>query len=102
MHDYIKALQERFDSPSQRANRLEKKVAKARRQLAGKLSRPERKLLLRLTDLEDELRDEAKLDSFIAGFRLAQGIQQELNPPYSLGNENEQKASELAGREVAT
>ncbi|WP_298016587.1 DUF6809 family protein [uncultured Dysosmobacter sp.] len=102
MHDYMKALQERFDLPSHRTNWLEKKVAKACRQLAGKLSKAERKMLLRLTDLEDELRDEARLDSFIAGFRLAQGIQQELDPPYSFEDEHEQKASELAGQEVAT
>lgn len=67
------------------------------RQLAARLSRPEKKLLLRLTDLEDEFRDETKLDSFISGFRLAQGIQQELleeKPSCSFEDEDERRACE--------
>lgn len=100
MRDYMKALQERFDTPSQRTNRLEKKAAKACRQLAAKLSKSEIKLLLRLTDLEDELQENVSLDSFTAGFRLAQGIQQELAPQYSFENESERRACEMAEREV--
>lgn len=54
-------------------------------------------MLLRLTDLEDEFRDETKLDSFISGFRLAQGIQQELleeKPSCSFEDEDERRACE--------
>lgn len=100
MRDYMKALLERFDLPSERTSRLEKKVMNTHRQLTAKLSKPERKLLLRLADLEEELRDEVRLSSFTCGFRLAQGIQQELNPPYSFENENEQKACRIAEQEV--
>ena len=63
---------------------------------------PERKLLLKMADLEDALWEEACLNSFISGYRLAQGIQQELladHPPYNFENEDEQRACELAGKE---
>ena len=55
-----------------------------------------------MADLEDALREEACLNSFISGYRLAQGIQQELladQPPYNFENEDEQRACELAGKE---
>lgn len=55
-----------------------------------------------MVDLEDALREEACLNSFISGYRLAQGIQQELladQPPYNFENENEQRACELTGKE---
>ena len=66
-------------------------------QLARLLNKPEKKLLLRIADMEDELRDEACLNSFISGYRLAQGIQQELQadqPPYSFEAEDERQACE--------
>ena len=47
--------------------------------------------------MEDELRDEACLNSFISDYRLAQGIQQELladQPPYSFEAEDERQACE--------
>jgi len=96
----MKALLVRFDLPSQREAQLEETANQRRRQLAARLSKPERKMLLRLTDLEDALRDEAKLDSFISGFKLAQGIQQELNPPYSFEDEDEENACKQAKQEV--
>ena len=86
MHDYMKALYHRFETPSRRAEYLDRKIKKTHNQLTRLLDKPERKLLLRIADMEDELRDEACLNSFISGFRLAQGIQQELladQPPYS-------------------
>ena len=42
-------------------------------QLTRLLDEPERKLLLKMADLEDALREEACLNSFISGYRLAQG-----------------------------
>ena len=61
------------------------------------MGKSEKKLLLRIADMEDELRDEACLNSFISGYRLAQGIQQELladQPPYSFEAEDERQACE--------
>lgn len=48
------------------------------RQLTHLPDEAERKLLLKIADLGDVLREEACLNSFISGYRLAQGIQQEL------------------------
>ena len=74
MRDYMKALCCRFET----AEYLDRKVERTYRQLTRLLDEPERKLLLKMADLEDALREEACLNSFISGYRLAQGIQQEL------------------------
>lgn len=94
MHDYMKALLQRFETPSEQTMALEKTIRKAHKKLAGRLAKPERKMLLRLSDLEDTLRDEACLDSFMCGYRLASGIHQELSdqPPYSFDHEEEARA----------
>ena len=106
MHDYMKALYHRFETPSRRAEYLDRKIKRTHNQLTRLLDKPGRKLLLRIADLEDELRDEACLNSFMSGFRLAQGIQQELlaqgiqqelladQPPYSFEAEDERQACE--------
>ena len=97
MRDYMKALYHRFETPSRRAEYLDRKIKRTHSQLARLLGKSEKKLLLRIADMEDELRDEACLNSFISGFRLAQGIQQELlayQPPYSFEAEDERQACE--------
>ena len=97
MRDYMKALYHRFETPSRRAEYLDKKIKRTHSQLARLLDKPGPKLLLRIADMEDELRDEACLSSFISGYRLAQGIQQELladQPPYSFEAEDERQACE--------
>ena len=60
------------------------------------LNREQQKLLLRLIDVEEHLRDEEKLDAFFSGFRLADGIHRELEsvPPYSFEDEDERFARE--------
>ena len=78
MRDYMKALCYRFETTSCRAEYLDRKIERTHRQLTRLLDEPERKLLLKMADLEDALREEACLNSFISGYRLAQGIQQEL------------------------
>ena len=102
MRDYMKALFYRFETTSRRAEYLDRKIERTHRQLTRLLDEPERKLLLKMADLEDALREEACLNSFISGYRLAQGIQQELladQPPYNFENEDEQRACELTGKE---
>ena len=87
----------RFKTPSRRAEYLGRKIKRTHSQLARLLNKPEKKLLLRIADMEDELRDEACLNSFMSGYRLAQGIQQELladQPPYSFEAEDERQACE--------
>ena len=51
--------------------------------------------MLQLADLENELRDETSLTSFIAGFQLGMGIARELEP-YSFEDEEERQATERA------
>ena len=102
MHDYMKALYHRFETPSEQTTTLEKAANKTHRQLANRLKKPEKKMLLRLVDLEAALRDQACLNSFMSGYRLAQGIQQELladQQPYNFEDEDEQRACEIAGGE---
>ena len=105
MHDYMKALYHRFETPSRRAEHLDRKIKRTHKQLTRLLDKPGRKLLLRIADLEDELRDEACLNSFISGFRLALGIQQELladQPPYSFEAEDERQACEKFSQEESS
>ena len=102
MHDYMKALYHRFDSPAERIEKLEQQVNKTHKQLAGQLGKQQRKLLLRLVDLEGALRDEACLHSFMSGYRLAHGIHQELltdQPPYNFEDEDERLACEKIRKE---
>ena len=100
MLDYMTALYLRFKSPSQRSQDLKQQVTILYRQLASRLEKPERKMLLQLVDLEDALRDQSNLDSFVSGFRLGNGIQRELleQPPYSFETEEEQRAREMFER----
>lgn len=100
MQDYMKALHLRFKDPSQRSQKLEQESAVLHRQLSARLAKPERKLLLRLVDLEDTLRGQTNLDSFVSGFRLADGIHRELSdqPPYSFNQEEERQVRELLER----
>ena len=101
MRDYMKALHLRFENPSRQTLELERQVDALHKQLASRLARPERRMLLRLVDLENELRGQSDLDSFMSGFRLADGIQQELmeQPPYSFEAEEERQVCERLRKE---
>ncbi len=94
--DYMKALYDRFETPSERASILRRAVKNTHKRLSIQLSKPERKLLLRLVDLQGALQDQCCLDSFFAGFRLASGIHKELEafPPYNFEDEDERNAIE--------
>ena len=97
MHDYMKALYYRFETPSERAEELQREADRTHKQLAKQLGKQQRKMLLRLVDLEAALRDQSCLDSFISGYRVAHGIYQELladQPPYNFENEDERLACE--------
>ena len=50
-------------------------------------------MLLRIADLEIEIREEPSLTSFIAGFQLGMGIAGEPEP-YSFEDEDERRAGE--------
>jgi len=103
MNDYMRALYHRFDFSNVRMERLRRMIDETHDRLTEQLDKPERKLLLKLIDLEDVFRDQACLNSFMSGFRLAQGIQQELladQPPYDFAAEDEQRAFESSRKEI--
>ena len=94
MHDYMKALHARFCwEPELQKVRVE--LERTYREIKEKLHLPEQETLLQLVDLENELREETSLTSFIAGFRLGMGIAGELEP-YCFEDEDERRATERA------
>lgn len=96
MYEYMRALQRQFfrepDFPE-----LRRELHELHRELAEDRLKNERRKLLKLVDLEAELRDEISLASFAAGFRLAWVIIGELNiePPYSFAEEEERRMGQL-------
>ena len=94
MPEYLRALHERFTTASPEAEKIQKELNRILARLRGRLGKSQRVLLLHLLDLEDDLRGQTSLDSFLSGIRLARGIEQELSeiPPYSFDGENEEQA----------
>ena len=102
MHDYMKALYHRFDSPTERIEQLEEETDRIYKKLVKQLGKQQKRLLLQLVDLENALQDQACLNSFMSGYRLAHGIHQELladQPPYNFEDEDERLACERLRRE---
>ena len=101
MPDYMRALHQRFGKEAPEAKALEDEMEQTEKQLKEHLDVPQRKLLLRLMDQGSELRGEASLYAFIAGYRLACGIHRELleESPYSFDREEEERARRSSGRE---
>ena len=99
MPEYLKALHERFSKASPEAAKIQRERDRILARLRGRLGRSQRVLLLHLLDLEDDLRDQTSLDSFLSGVRLARGVEQELSeiPPYSFDGENEEQARKRNG-----
>ena len=97
MYEYMRGLQRQFfkepDFP-----KLRQEINEIHQALTAGKTKPERRSLLKLVDLEAELRDEISLASYAAGFRLAWGIIAELNmePPYSFAEEEERRMGRLA------
>ena len=80
MKDYMMALHQRFcQEPECREAR--KQLEAIYQDLNQALDRRGQEQLLKLADLENELREETSLESFLSGFKLALGIAAELAPP---------------------
>ena len=94
MYDYMKALQRQFETDCQSIQDLNDEVNQTHKELSARLAKEDRKLLLRLVDMEDHLRGHATLHSFTCGYRLACGIHKELaaEPTYSFAKEEEERA----------
>ena len=98
MYDYMKALQRQFETDCQSIRNLNDEVNRTHKELSSRLAKEDRKLLLRLVDLEDNLQSIATLHSFTCGYRLACGIHRELaeEPMYSFAKEEEERACRRA------
>ena len=98
MYDYMKALQRQFETDCQSIQDLNDEVSRTHKELSSRLAKDDRKLLLRLVDLEDNLQSVVTLHSFTCGYRLACGIHRELaeEPMYSFAKEEEERACRKA------
>ena len=94
MHDYMKALHARFcREPDLQEVRAE--LDRAYREIKARVDPQDQETLLQLADLENELREETSLTSFIAGFRLGMGIVGGIEP-YCFEDEEEKQVIERA------
>ena len=66
----------------------ENEVEECHKALIAALEKPERRLVLRIIDAQDSIREQTSLDSFIAGFELAWRLSAELH-----NDENERSFS---------
>ena len=92
MHDYMKALHARFCREPE-LQKAQEELEQAYREIKARLDQQDQETLLQLADLENELREETSLTSFIAGFQLGMGIAGEMEP-YSFEDEDERRAVE--------
>ena len=77
MNDYMQALHQRFFQEPECAD-VRREIEELRQELREQLDRQNREKLLKLVDLGIELREETSLAGFMAGFKLAWGLAQEL------------------------
>ena len=87
MNELLKALYDSFYEKLP-ATQLKDEIERFHQELIEKLDKPERKLVLQIIDCKDQIAEDLSIDSFIAGFRLAMRLNQELNiyengPPLS-------------------
>ena len=94
MYDYMKALHARFCREPE-LQKAREDLEQAYREIKAGLGQQDQETLLQLADLENELREETSLTSFIAGFQLGMGIAGELEP-YCFEDEDERRATERA------
>lgn len=90
MYDYMRALENRFNSKSSCKQRQQ--LEAMRQEVAALLDKEGRKKLLRLVDAHTMAQEEMALTSFISGFRLAFGIAMELDAGVSYFYDQEQIA----------
>ena len=78
MNETLKALYDSFYEKLP-ATQLRAEIERCHQELIEKLNKPERKLVLQIIDCKDQIAEDLSIDSFIAGFRLAWKLSQELN-----------------------
>ncbi len=77
MYEYLQALHQRFFQEPEH-NDLHEEINTLRKELESNMTPSQRKLLLRLLDVQGYLKNDVSLESFAAGFKLAAGIAKEL------------------------
>ena len=78
MYELLKVLYDSFYEKLP-ATQLKAEIERCHQELIEKLDKPERKLILQIIDCKDQIAEDLSIDSFIAGFRLAWKLSQELN-----------------------
>ena len=78
MNEMLKALYDSFYEKLP-ATQLKVEIERCHQKLIEKLDKSERKLVLQIIDCKDQITEDLSIDSFIAGFRLAWKLSQELN-----------------------
>ena len=94
MYDYMRALHARFCREPE-LQKAREELEQAYREIKARLGQQDQETLLQLADLENELREETFLTSFIAGFQLGMGIVGEMER-YCFEDEEEKWATERA------
>ena len=92
MYDYMRALRARFCREPE-LQKAREELDQVYREIKARLGQQDQETLLQLADLENELREETSLASFIAGFQLGMGIAGGLEP-YSFEDAEEKQATE--------
>ena len=78
MNEMLKALYDSFYEKLP-ATQRKAEIERCHQELIEKLDKPERRLGLQIIDSKDQIAEDLSIDSFIAGFRLAMRLNQELN-----------------------
>ena len=78
MNERLKELYDNFYEKLP-APQLKAEIERCHQELIEKLDKPERRLVLQIIDCKDQIAEDLSIDSFIAGFRLAWKMSQELN-----------------------
>ena len=78
MNEQLKALYDCFYEPLP-AVQLKQEIEECHQALIAALDKPERRLVLQIIDAKDQIAEDRSIDSFIAGFRLAWQLSNELN-----------------------
>ena len=94
MYDYMRALHARFCREPE-LQKAREELEQAYREIKARLGQQDQETLLQLADLENELREDTSLTSFIAGFQLGMGIAGEMER-YCFEDEEEKRATERA------
>ena len=78
MNELLKALYDNFYEKLPAAE-IKAEIEECHQVLIDRLEKPERRLVLHIIDGKDQIAEDLSIDSFIAGFRLAWKLSQELN-----------------------